>query len=251
MKTIKTTFVLAITFCLTINFSQALQQAYQIHQDNVKPSMKMEYEKIAKEFNAACVEHNVQSTWYTATSNDFKYFYISPIENFSELDEKPFADMAEAMGDKFGELFDRFDKCYDAHGSYIVLRDDKLSYMPEDNANAPADENYRKWFYMYYTPENAEKIREGMKAVKDFFIAKGSTNYYRVYRNGFGQLESYYMVSISAKDEVDSATKGKANQEVLGPDRWEVFKKVMNYTSRREEYSGEMRPDLSYSPKEE
>ncbi|GAA4899616.1 hypothetical protein GCM10023311_26250 [Flaviramulus aquimarinus] len=250
MKTIKTTVLLVLFLCLTCNVSQA-QQAYQIHQDNVRPSKFMEYEKIAKEFNAACVEHNFQGTWYTAMSNDFKYFYITPIENMAELDERPFADMAKAMGDKFGDMFTRFDKCYDSHGTYIVVRDNELTYMPEDKADAPADENYRKWFYMYYTPENAKKMREGMKAVKEFFTSKGSKSYYRVYRNGFGQMENYYMVSISAKDEIDSATRGKANDELLGPDRWEVFSKVMNYTSRMEEYSGEMRPDLSYAPKEE
>ena len=48
MKTTKTTFLLALFLCFTFNLSQA-QQAYQVHQDNVKPSMLMEYEKIAKE----------------------------------------------------------------------------------------------------------------------------------------------------------------------------------------------------------
>lgn len=250
MKTIKTTLLLAFILCLTINFAQA-QQAYQVHQDNVKPSMLMEYEKIAKEFNAASVEHNLQATWFTAVSSDLKYFYITPIENFAELDKRPFADMAKAMGDKFGDMFDRFDKCYDSHGTYIVLKDDELSYTPEGDSDASEEGNYRKWFYMYYTPENGDKIREGMKAVKEMFKSKNSKLGYRVYRNGFGQMESYYLVSVSAKDEVDAAQRSKANEEVLGPDRWEVFSKVMNYTSRMEEYNGEMRPDLSYSPKED
>lgn len=250
MKTIKTTFLLALFLCFTFNLSQA-QQAYQVHQDNVKPSMLMEYEKIAKEFNAASVEHNLQTSWFTAMSNDFKYFYITPIENFAELDERPMADMAKAMGDSFGDMFTRFDKCYDSHGTYIIMKDDALSYMPEGKSDAPADENYRKWFYMYYAPENAKNMREGMMAVKAFFAAKGSTEYYRVYRNGFGQMENYYMVSVSAKDEIDSATRGKVNEQVLGPDRWDVFSKIMKYATRMEEISGEMRPDLSYSPKKE
>jgi len=250
MKTIKTTFSLTFILYLTINFSQA-QQAFQVHQDNVKPSMLMEYEKIAKEFNAASVEHNLQTSWVTATSNDFKYFYITPIENFAELDKRPFADMAKAMGDKFGDMFDRFDECYDSHGTYIIVSDNELSYMPEGVTTAPEDENYRKWFYMYYAPKNADEVREGMKAVKELFTSKGSTNYYRVYRDGFGQMEQFYLVSISAKDEIDAAQKGKANEEVLGPERWETFSKVMNYITRMEEYSGEMRPDLAYSPKED
>ncbi|MDG1729557.1 MAG: hypothetical protein P8K68_02805 [Algibacter sp.] len=248
MKTIKSILILALFLCFTFNITQA-QQAYLIHQDNVKPSKIMQYEKIAKAFNAACVKHNVQSTWSAASTNDLKYYYITPIENMADVDKRPMADMAEAMGDDFGKMFEEFDTCYDTHGSYIILRDSKLSYMPEGVAEAPEGENYRKWFYMYYTPENAKAMREGMKAVKEFFAAKGSKEYYRVYRNGFGQMENFYMVSVSAKNEIDSATRGKANEDVLGPDRWDVFNKVMEYTTRMEELSGEMRPDLSYSPK--
>ncbi len=250
MKTIKTTFVLALILCFTINSAQA-QQLFQIHQDNVKPSKVAEYEKIAKEFNEASTTHNLQASWVTAMSNDFRYFYITPIENFAELDKRPFADMAKAMGDKFGDMFNRFDKCYDSHGTYIMASDEELSYMPEGKTTAPADENYRKWFYLYYTPKNAKKVREGMKAVKELYTSKGSKAYYRVYRNGFGSMESFYLVSVSAKDEIDSAQKGEANKEVLGPDRWETFNKVMNNISRMEEYSGKMRPDLSYSPKKD
>ncbi len=250
MKTIKKTFCLTLLLCIVFNLSKA-QQAFQIHQDNVKPAMVMEYEKIAKEFHNACVEHNVQASWVTAMSNDFKYFYITPIENFAELDKRPFADMAKAMGDKFGDIFNRFDACYDSHGTYIMHRDDELSYMPEGSSDALKDQNYRKWYFMYYTPSNGKKIREGMKAVKELFTSKGSKEAYGVYRNGFGSMESFYLVSVPAKDEIDSAKRGKANEEVLGPDRWETFSKVMNYISRMEEYSGEMRPDLAYAPKTE
>lgn len=250
MKTIKTTILLALILCFSINFSNG-QQAFQVHQDNVKPSKFMEYEAVAKEFKEACVEHNLQSTWFSAMSYDFKYFYITPIENFAELDERPFADMAKAMGDKFGDMFERFDSCYDSHGTYIILRDDELSFKPADDAQTGETGNYRTWFYIYYTPKNAKKIREGMKAVKELYTSKGSKEYYNVYRNGFGQMESYYLVSVPAKNEVDSATRGEANKEVLGPDRWDTFSKVMDYASRTEEYKGEMRPDLSYAPKEE
>ena len=248
MKTIKITFLVTLILCFTINLSQA-QKYFQIHQDNVKPSKVVEYEKIAKEFNAACAEHNAQTSWNTATSNDLRYFHITPVENFADLDKRPFADMAKAMGDKFGDMFDRFDKCYDSHSDYILILDEKLSYQPDGLNMEPEGQNYRKWFYMYYTPENGKSVREGMKAVKDMFASKGSKEHYRVYRSGFGCPESFYLVSVSAKDEVDSAQRGKVNDELLGPDRYETFSKVMNNISRMEEYSGRMRPDLAYSPK--
>ncbi|MEP1488468.1 MAG: hypothetical protein ABJK28_08565 [Algibacter sp.] len=250
MKTIKTTCLLVLILSLTVNFAEA-QKLYRVHQDNVKPSMVSEYEKIAKEFNAACVEHNLQASWITATTSDLKYMYVTPMEKFAELDERPFAAMAEAMGNKFTELFERFDACYDSHGSYIIGLNEKLSYMPEGISQTTEGENYRDYFFIYYTPANAKKIREGMMAVKELFVAKASKNYYRIYHSGFGTMESYYMVAMSSKDEIDSATKSVKNKDVLGPDRFETFDKVMKYASRTAESTGKMRPDLAYSPKKE
>jgi hypothetical protein len=248
MKTIKSTFLITIILCLATNFSQA-QQAYQIHQDNVNPSMIMEYEKTAKEFAAACKEHNPQTNWVTAVTNDLKYSYITPIENMADLDKRPFADMSKKMGDKWKEIFNNFDKCYDSHRSYVIHLIEDLTYMPEGITTTQEGQNYRNWYYIYFTPSNADKIREGMKAVKELYTAKGSKEYYRIYRNGYGTSEDFYLVAVSSKDEIDSATRGEANKAVLGPDRWETLSKVMNYASRYEEYSGEMRPDLSYSSK--
>ena len=210
-----------------------------------------EYEKIANEFIAACKKHNAQTSWLTATTSDFRYMYVTPIENMAELDKDPYTEMAKAMGDDFGDMFNRFNKCYDSHGSYIITMDEELTYMPDGISQTQEGQNYRKYIYLYYTPENHAKLKEGMKAVKEMFASKESKEHYRIYRSGFGIMESYYMVAISAKDEIDSATRGKANDELLGDGRHEVFANLMKYVSRFEELSREIRPDLGYSPKEE
>ena len=36
-------------------------QAYWVHEDRVKPSMVMEYEKVSKEFTDQCKKHNIQT----------------------------------------------------------------------------------------------------------------------------------------------------------------------------------------------
>lgn len=250
MKPIKNILFAILPFCLVVNFSLA-QQMFRIHQDNVNPSKIMEYESIAKEFKEAAAKHNVDATWFTAVTNDNKYLYVSPIENFASFDERPFEDMAKAMGDDFTDLFARFDTCYDSHGTYVVVKNNELSYMPEGVENAPADENYREWYYMYYKPEDAKNVKAGMKAVKDMFKAKGSKVYYRVYEDGLGQMEHYYMVSVAFKNEIDAAQRSEENKTTLGPDRMETFSKLMNYVSRMEEHRGEMRPDMDYAPNKE
>ncbi|GAA4231360.1 hypothetical protein GCM10022291_03650 [Postechiella marina] len=245
MKPFKTVLTLVLTMFLTLNLA-AYQKMYLVHQDNVKPSMLNQYEETSKEFITASTKHNLQTSWITVSTSNLNYFYLTPIKNFAELDVDPFADMAKAMGDDFSKLFKKFNACYDTHGSYIISLNEKLSYMPENESSSSEDENYLDFLYLYYTPSNAEKIRENISAVKDMFTSKKSKNYYRIYQGVFGQLENYYLVVISSKDEIDSATKSINNKEVLGPERIETFRKLLKYTSRIEEYTGQMRPDLYY-----
>ncbi|MBC3759089.1 hypothetical protein H7U19_11770 [Hyunsoonleella sp. SJ7] len=249
MKTIKKTIVLAFLFCLTLNASQAYQKMYRVHQDNVLPSKMMDYEKIAKEFNAACVEHNFPGKWLATTMDDFRYLYVSPIENFADLDQRPFADMAKAMGKDFGAMFDKFDQCYNSHYDYVIVLMEELSYMPDGMSQAQEGQDYRDFYFIHYLPKDSQKMKEGMKAVKEMFASKGSKNHYRVYHTGFGTTDNYYLVAMSSKDAIDSATKTEENKKVLGPDRYETFMKVMNYATKMEEVTGEIRRDLSYSPK--
>jgi len=248
MKKFKKTFIIGVLICLSVNFLHA-QKMYQVHIDYVNPSKLMEYNKIAKEFIEACKKYNPEGSWITATTSDYRYMYVSPMENFAELDKNTFSDMAKAMGDDFGKMFRDFNTCYDKHGDYVITLDESLSYMPEGMTQTQDGQNYRKFFFIYYKPENQAALRDAMKGVKGLFTEKSSKEYYRVYRSGFGVIDSYYMVAISAKDEADSATRGKANDELLGDGAKEIFGKVMAAAAKFEEVSGWMRPDLAYSSK--
>lgn len=247
MKTIKNTLIIAFIFCLTLNVAQA-QQRYQIHLDNVKPSMVGDYEKVIKEFINACEKHHPQTKWITTVTSDFRYFYVTPFEKFSELDTNPFSDMAKAMGEEWKSIMARFDKCYDSHSNHVITLVDELSYMPEGSSQAQEGMNNRKYYWLYFTPQNEMKLREALKGIKALFVNKNSDFYYRIYRSGFGNPESYFLVAVSSKDDIDAAMHAKANDELLGDMRHEVFGNMMQYLSRFEEYDGAIRPDLGYAP---
>lgn len=249
MQTLKTTLLTGLVLFLSINFINA-QKMYQVHVDYVNPSHLGEYNQIAGEFAEICKEHQPQTSWTAVTMNDNRYMYVSPIENFAELDANPFAGIAEKMGDDFGNIFQRFNKCYDKHGDYILVLSDELSYMPDGMSITQEGQNYRKFYFLYHTPENHADVREAMKGVKEMFASKNSPEHYRVYHAGFGTDGDYYMVAVSSKDEIDSATRGKANDELLGEEAKPVFQKLMQSASKFEEYSGWIRTDLSYSPSE-
>ena len=249
MKSIKTGFLRFVLFCFALNFNFA-QQRYQVHVDYVKPYKYEDYVKTAQDFKKACDEHQPETSWVAVSTSDDRFLYVSPMENFAELDKRVFAGMAEKMGDDFGKMFEKFDECYDKHSDYVLVLRNELSYMPEGISQTQEGQNYRTFYMLYHTPSNHGKLREAIKGVKKMFEEKGSKEYYRVYHSGFGTDEEYFMVAISSKDPVDAATRSKANDELLGEDSREVFGKLMQATERFEEFTGWMRTDLYYSPKQ-
>lgn len=252
MRALKTTFLLtALLVVANIALAQeSKNQAYYIHEDQVKPSMIQEYEAVSKDFAQACKTHMLQGVkWNIATTTTNKYLTISPIENMAELDNNVFAPLREKMGkEAFGDIFKRFNKCYDVHRDYIVYLNKELTYMPEGIDINTEGKNYRKWHRLYVAPENIQNLKGKLKELKALFEKKGSKEYYRIYHNGFGAEGDYYVAVLSAVDAEDYARQSKENEALLGEEGKKLFAEMMEYVLRYETEEGVMRPDLAYAP---
>ena len=242
-----------LAFLMIAPLSISAQKMFRVHEDVVKPSHIMEYETVISELLTLVKKHNVQDTkWITAVTRNSHYLFVSPMENYAQLDKPNFvAALIEKEGkEKIYGLFDRMDKCYDTELDYIIHLNEDLTYMPEGVTQTPEGENYREFHYIYVSPGNRAVVKEKMKAIKALYEDKGSKSYYRVYNSGFGTNGEYYMVAVAAKDEQHMAEKEKVNQELLGSDgesaMWAMYSNVMRY----ENVEADMRPDLAYSPKE-
>lgn len=248
MKNLKTTMLTAIVMLTVISTMNAQNQLFSIHADYVKPSMESEYVEITKAFVAECKKHNLQNAdWTQLRMDNGTYISFEAIPNMAALDVNTFAPLVEKMGkEKFNALFDRYAKCYDRHGSYIVTRIENLTYMPEGAMAAQEGQNYRKYHYLYVTPSTAKMIAEKMKAIKELYAKKGSKEYYRVYHSGFGTLGEYFLVVISAKDELSYAKQSAENDALLGDEGKKLLDDLFKNISRYDPVTGYLVPDLSY-----
>lgn len=253
MKTLKLIAVLIAIAGLNTNalFSQngSSNQAYWIHEDQVKPSMQKEYEAATKDFIAACKEHDLKDyDWSTAQVRGGTYLSIAPIENMADFDKNPLAPLAEKMGEeKFRSLFTRFDKTYDVHRNYMVHLVNDLSYMPDGMDTNTPGQDYRKWHFFYVTPQNVANLRNKLMEIKNLYAEKGAKEHFRIYRNGFGTTGDYYLAVISAKDEQSYAKTSDETDELLGEEGNRLFEEMMQYVHKYETKTGRMRPDLAYN----
>lgn len=248
----KTVNFIALLFGIAVLQSTNLfsqNQAYWVHEDQVKPSMLKEYEAVSKDFVEASKEHNLQDAyWATAHIDGGTYLTISPIDNMADLDKNPLAPLAEKMGEeKFMVLFDRFNECYDTHRDYVVHLIDDLSYMPNGLTTNTVGEDYRKWHFFHVTPQNVTSLRDKIKEIKALYEKKDAKQHYRIYRNGFGSNGDYYLAVISAKDAQSYAKTSAETDELLGEEGESLFDEMMQYVHKYETKTGRMRPDLAYT----
>jgi len=251
MKNLKTTTLLAVIM-FTANLSlNAQNQMFSIHADYVKPSMESEYVEVSTAFVAECKKHNLQNAdWTTIRLDNGTYMYFEAIPNMAALDVDSFAPLSDKMGkENFEALFNRFNKCYDRHGNYLLTRIESLTYMPEGAMAAQEGQNYRKYHYLYVTPSTAKMVGEKMKAIKELYTKKGSKEYYRVYHSGFGTIGEYFLVAISAKDEQSYAKQSDENEALIGAEGKKLLDDLFKNIARYEPVTGYIRPELSYITK--
>lgn len=254
MKKLKSILIIAVIFCWSPIVSSAQiapKKMYAIHQDIVKPSMVGDYEKILKELIGYLNQYNIQDVNFFVTQTaDFRYSYVMPIDKMADLDKNMFSQLSEKLGkDKLDNLFTRMDKCYTAHGTYMITLEEDMCYMPEGISIAQDGLPYRVYYYYHATPENFQMLREKGLAVKNYYASKNSKIHYRVYKSGFGLIDSYYMVVVSAKDAESFAQMQKENVILIGDEGRKVLNDVLSYTSKYETFTGMMREDLAYHPK--
>lgn len=252
----KTVNFIALFFAIAILptndfFAQSTNsnQAFWVHEDQVKPAKIKEYETVTKDFIAACKKHDLKDAdWATARMDGGTYLSISPVDKMADLDSSPLAPLAEKMGnEKFAEIFSRFNECYDIHRDYMVHLIDNMSYMPGGLTTNTPGKDYRKWHFFHVTPQNVANLRNKMMEVKSLYEKKGANQHYRIYRNGFGSNGDYYLVVISAKDAQSYEKTSDETDALLGKEGEKLFGELMQYVEKYESRTGSMRPDLGYA----
>jgi hypothetical protein len=234
------------------NFAQedTNSQAYWVHEDPVYPAKVADYEGYCATLADNCKKYNVkEAKWVTVSTDDLRYFHLSPIVNMADLDKSRFSLLRDKMGEKeFNDLFENFDSCYDTHSDYIIHLDMELSYMPNGVEIVQDGMEFRKLEFWYVTPQNFQKVLTLAKEFKELYAKNNSKEYYRVYRSGFGAAGQFILVAISAKSAQDYERIRNENKELLGEARTPVYTELLKSIIRVETLNGYMRNDLSYDP---
>lgn len=249
MKTMDKIFKTVLVILISTTFTFAQNQHYRIHVDHVYPSSSDGYEKISKQLAELAKENKEKDGWNVLWTADNRVISIAPVNGWEDLGKPFMPNTLAKLGDqKFGEVFEEFDKHYDKHNDYIITLMPDLSYMPDGMNTNPEGENYRNNLIMYHKARDLPKIAEVTAKFKELYAKKGAKLQYRIYFSGFGNDESYVMVARAAESPLEYEKQSVANRELIGEDDRKLWDELLQYVTKIEHLVGNMRPDLSYNP---
>ncbi|MGA8855215.1 MAG: hypothetical protein WB492_13655 [Christiangramia sp.] len=248
MKSIISFLGLSLFLCLATTAQSDRYQMYVVHEDHIKDGMMDKHIQADKAILDAAKEHQMKGMdWLTFQSEDNRVLYLTPIDNFAELDKNPFEDLKNKMGDEaFEKLFEPYAETYTEHGDYILRLDSELSYMPDGMTQNTEGKNYRELIFYHIPPGKGDKAEEMAKEVKKLYSNKDSKVHYRLYKSGFGNMGQYYMVAVSATGPEEMENMRNENMQLIGEEGKKLFEEIDNITSKQEVVKGYIKPEISY-----
>lgn len=236
-----------LSFFFAIAQEKSNKQAFWIHEDVVKPNMVEKYENATKNLISELSRHEISGiNWLCSSTNNFKYWMVSPIDNMADLDRNLFKPLKEKMGTtSYSDMWDMYNECYDSHGSFILMLDKDLSYMPNGWDISTPGEDYREFDTYHIKPEFLAEANTTAGLIQDLYETKKSAVPYRVYKSGFGAMGPYFMVVAGAKNAADYAEKNAANGKLLGEEFAPLYEKFLSYCWKVDREHGSIRLDLS------
>ena len=223
-------------------------QMMAVHEDKVLPSMMSQYEETAKSLVTALKENNVQSVKYmTVMTEDMRYIYVTPVENYAEMDENPMKELGDKIGgEAMGELFKPFNECYDVHLNYTMNLSHELSY---NNTGVSDKENPFRLISWYYI--HPSKGGEAWEIAKEWTALNKKHNTedgYRLYTGGMGLEQPTYIVVRYGKDRADVEAKMAASNKLFGEEGKALSERTLATVRKIERVGAWLRSDLSYMP---
>jgi len=231
-----------ILFFAAYSVAQEAPDRFAIFEDNVKPSMDVQYKEALKKLKNACEENKINSfSWVSVMFEDNSYHHLVPIKGMGDLDKNMMADLESKMGkEALSSIFNELNQCVDRQTSSVVSFHKDMSYLE------PAEgENFRDLLFWYVLPGKEMEAEKIIMEWKGLYESKKAPNGYAVYKVDLGNEPGYVIVSWG-KDEADHAVKMMKTHEMFGEEGNQLWSKTMLITKRYDSRRAWVLPEYSY-----
>ena len=248
---------LVVTLWAVTTLPQAEEQKAQlflIEQVVVKPSKVAEYEAHVKEALDLCYKYKFPYPFHSASTDDFIYYFLFPVENFADIDNlyKAFGELEKKIGaEQLQAMIKRTIGTFE-YGQYSVFSYlPELSYTPEKPRLKPEEVIFRLWEFAYIKLGKEKELEGNIKDWVELYKSENMPDGWWTYVGVIGTEMPLYVFVMGAKSAADYYSQGEKTQELLGEEYKALSDKFLTTIRKLELKTGRFRPDLSYTPKEE
>jgi len=231
---------------------QQKPQAYWIYQEVVKPSSVAKYEEATKKEFALFAEAKSPYPWTAYSTDDFYYYFLSPIENFAAMDamNKHYEDFMKKFGDRMQALMKSSGGTYEYERQAIAILRPDLSYTPAKPRLKPEEEKFYLWAFCYVEPGKEQEFEQVCKDWAALYKSKNVRDPFYTWVGEIGLDNPVTLFVMPGKDAADYwAADAKSTRDIGEAAATALWTKTMSLLRKYEYKTGKLRPDLSYTPK--
>jgi len=229
-------------------------QFYFVEDNVVKPSKVNEFEAAAKEFLAMIEKYQFPYPCYTYMADDFHYYFVYPMENFSDIDKayKVFYEILAEFGEeKWQAINKQMGKTLEYLKQGTFMEQPALSYAPQGQQVDLEKVPYTYWGFAYGKPGLERELEANLKEWVALYKSKEIPMGFTTYMGGLGTDMPLYFWTLRAENAAEYWQLDEKIVEELGPEKvMALWNKTLALLRKYEYKTGLFRPDLSYLPKE-
>jgi hypothetical protein len=240
-------------------FTQAQElkaQGYLMTEYVVKPFMAKEFETATIEEKAMFADINFPYGWNAFSTEDFHYYFFTPIGKDAASLDRFNAALTEAearLPENYEMLEKRMAGAYEYYREMVVYLRPDLSYTPAELNIKPEESNYVFFELTYILPEKEKEFETYYREWTALCQKIGFRIGYAAYRGVFGTDNPYYVSTMIARTQADTFVEEERIMKTLSPEEQAelgaMYEKAFSYFRKYETKNGRSRPDLSYAPK--
>ena len=251
MKTLKTSWAVTLILVLLTPLLYAQEsetQLLMVHEENVIVSEFDNYWKSQEHFNQVLADHNITDIeFYTHSTNDNRFWFVVPIENYAALDKDLFQSLGNALGEEgMKALFDEFAGTFTGQRDYVIRYHPDLSYKADELGSE--NNNFRVWWFGYIHMGKSDEYIEVQKEWKTLYEKTNAKQGYTVYTGGVGMDVPVIAVMFWAESPAAFAALAEETIQMQGEEREALWNKSKALLRKMERVEGWYHPQLSYVP---
>ena len=254
MKTVTAFFsMILLTGLLTMNThaqDDKKDQWFVVWQNNVLPHQVKQYEEAVQEQVVLLKKYNHTIPYYVYATDDYYYYWVTPIENlaaFDELTAKWLAFLTEAQQNEGSHLTQKFKGTINYLIPQVFKMRSDLTYFPPD-VPGNVEKPYFRFGYCYvilgYEREFEENWKKCMEPFREHNISIGVN----LYEGVLGTENPFYLWGETYENEVDMSTTRAKAFETMGGALDSLWPETVKWLRKIEYKTGWFRADLSYIP---